>query len=447
MRVFLISLGCDKNLCDSEAMLGVLSGAGMEITDDIASAEVIIVNSCSFIGDAQEESINSIIDAGRYKTQGSCRYLIVTGCLSQRFRREIAEQLPEVDGMIGTASYPRIAEMIALLEKGFPRPAEFFDPTDAPVHAHPERLLSTGGHYAYLKIAEGCNKRCSYCIIPSLRGRYRSVPMEELVSEAGRLAAIGVRELILVAQETTLYGTDLYGRKALPELLHRLGEVEGLSWIRVLYCYPEEIDDALIEEIAVNSKVVKYLDMPVQSGSDRVLREMGRLTDRESIISLAGRLRERIPDICLRTTLISGFPGETPEDHQQTLDLVRRVRFDRLGVFPYSKEPGTRAAAMKGQVRKAEKLRRRDEIMTLQQEISSQIQAGMTGRTLEAFVEGRLDGEDVYAARTYRDAPEVDGLIFVSCPYELMSGDIISVRVTGASQYDLTGEVTDEYIQ
>ncbi len=446
MKVFLISLGCDKNLCDSENMLGMLARSGYEITDDEAEAGIIIVNSCSFIGDAQEESINAIIEAGRFKSEGRCRYLVVSGCLSQRFREEIRSQLPEVDAMLGTASYPRICEVLSALENGR-GPVELFDSTDAPVHSHEERMLSTGGHYAYLKIAEGCSKRCSYCIIPYLRGNYRSVPMEELLDEARRLVEGGVRELILVAQETTLYGTDLYGKKSLHTLIHSLSLLRDLKWIRILYCYPEEIYDELIEEMAVNKKVVKYLDLPIQSGSDRILRAMGRLTSRAHITELIGRLRSRIPDICLRTTLISGFPGESEEDHRETLDFVKEIRFDRLGVFPYSKEKGTKAAAMKGQIPKKEKLRRRDEIMKAQQEISAEISESFTGRTLDAFIEGRVDGGDIYAARTYRDAPDVDGFIFVRCGYELMSGDIVRVRVTGASEYDLTGEIADEHIQ
>ncbi|MBQ7248353.1 MAG: 30S ribosomal protein S12 methylthiotransferase RimO [Lachnospiraceae bacterium] len=446
MKIFLVSLGCDKNLCDSENMLGMLSHAGHEITDDETQADVIIINSCSFIGDAQEESINAIIEAGRFKSEGRCRYLIVSGCLSQRFREEIREQLPEVDAMLGTASFHRICEVIDALADGTAS-VEFFDSTDGPVHSYRDRLLSTGGHFAYLKIAEGCSKRCSYCIIPYLRGNYRSVPMEELLDEASRLVDRGVRELILVAQETTLYGTDLYGHKSLPQLLHRLAGIRDLAWIRVLYCYPEEIDDELIEEIAANPKVVKYLDLPLQSGSDRILRAMGRLTDRAGVTDLIGRLRNRIPDICLRTTLISGFPGESEEDHQETLDLVREIRFDRLGVFPYSREKGTRAAAMKNQIPAKVRLRRRDEIMKLQQQISAEISQSCIGRTFDAFIEGRIADEDIYAARTYRDAPDVDGFIFVRCGYELMSGDIVRAVVTDASEYDLTGEITDEHIE
>ena len=450
MKVFLISLGCDKNLCDSEVMLGLLTGAGYEITDCEAEADIIIVNTCSFIGDSQEESINAIIDAGTYKTSGRCKALIVTGCLSQRFADEIREQLPEVDGMLGTTSYADIVELISqIMQAGeeSTAPACIFHSINAPERGDLPRILSTGGHYAYMKIAEGCGKCCTYCAIPSIRGSFRSVPMEQLIEQASRLAAGGVKELILVAQETTLYGIDLYGRKALPELVSRLAEIEDLEWIRLLYCYPEEITDEMQEMFASCDKLVKYLDIPIQSGSNAILTRMGRLTSREDILALAARLRDKCPEIALRTSIITGFPGESKEDHEQTLDMVRRVGFDRLGVFTYSREEGTPAYDMEGQIDEEVKAARRDEIMLLQQEISLEKSRGFIGRRLQCFIEGKVADEDVYVARTYRDAPDVDGYIFINCDYELMSGDIVTALVTDASEYDLIGEVIDDDTQ
>ena len=450
MKVFLISLGCDKNLCDSEVMLGLLTGAGYEITDCEAEADIIIVNTCSFIGDSQEESINAIIDAGTYKTSGSCKALIVTGCLSQRFADEIREQLPEVDGMLGTTSYADIVELISqIMQAGEESTALacIFHSINAPERGDLPRILSTGGHYAYMKIAEGCGKCCTYCAIPSIRGSFRSVPMEQLIEQASRLAAGGVKELILVAQETTLYGIDLYGRKALPELVSRLAEIEDLEWIRLLYCYPEEITDEMQEMFASCKKLVKYLDIPIQSGSNAILTRMGRLTSREDILALATGLRDKCPEIALRTSIITGFPGESEEDHEQTLDMVRRVGFDRLGVFTYSREEGTPAYDMEGQIDEEVKAARRDEIMILQQEISLEKSRGFIGRRLQCFIEGKVADEDVYVARTYRDAPDVDGYIFINCDYELMSGDIVTALVTDASEYDLIGEVIDDDTQ
>ncbi|MBQ9388379.1 MAG: 30S ribosomal protein S12 methylthiotransferase RimO [Lachnospiraceae bacterium] len=442
MKIFLNSLGCDKNLCDSEEMLGLLSAAGYSFTDEISEAEIIIINSCCFIGDAQKESIDAIFEAIGYKDVGSCRHIIVAGCLAQRFRGDFLTELPEVDGLLGTASVHRVRELLDKVICG--EKAEIFDSLDTPAHCGKRRILCTGGHYAYLKIAEGCGKRCTYCVIPSVRGNYRSVPMEELVREAGRLAAGGVKELILVAQETTLYGVDLYGRKALPQLLSALSEIDGLNWIRLTYCYPEEITDELIRAIADLKKVVHYIDMPIQSASDTVLRAMGRKTTRAQLISTIDRLRAAVPDIVIRTTLISGFPGETEEDHSATMDFIEQMRFDRLGVFTYSKEDGTVAAGMKNQIPKKLKDRRRAELMLLQQKISAEKSERRVGSVLKVFVEGRDTNSNALVGRTYADAPEVDGFIFVDTPIDFMSGDYINVRVTGASEYDLTGEITDD---
>lgn len=444
MKVLFVSLGCDKNLVDSEYMLGILNDRGYDFTDDEEEADVIVVNSCCFIGDAKEESINTIIELGELRTDPlkKCRALIVTGCLAQRYADEIRTEMPEVDACIGTTAYDGIAGVIDRVLKG--EYVKELDDIDRPMEPGMNRVITTGGYYSYLKIAEGCNKSCTYCIIPMLRGRYRSVPMEELVKEAERLADRGVKELILVAQETTLYGLDLYGKKSLPELLRKLCKVDGISWIRLLYCYPEEITDELIEVIKEEGKVCRYIDMPIQHASDKILKRMGRRTTLSELKEMIGKLRREIPDIALRTTLITGFPGEDEEDHRIMLELVKEARFDRLGVFTYSAEEGTKAAEMDGQIDDDIKEKRRDEVMELQQEIAFERALAMTGRELDVIIEGRLVDEDVYAARTYMDAPGVDGMLFVGSQRELMSGDMVRVRVTGANEYDLIGELCDE---
>lgn len=447
MRIFLISLGCDKNLCDSEVMLGALADEGHIIVDDEAKADVIIVNSCCFIGDAQEESIEAIIEAGTYKEKGNCRYLIVAGCLSQRFKDEFFDELPEVDATVGITEIDRICELINSLDGAKDKitlTSDIDEGKKPVIRGNLPRLLSTGGHYAYMKIAEGCNKRCTYCIIPSVRGDYRSVPMDDLVKEATKLAEGGVTELILVAQETTVYGIDLYGKKSLTELLRRLAKIEGLRWIRILYCYPEEITDELIETIKHEDKIVNYLDIPIQSAADSVLKNMGRLTSRAEIEGLIDKLRSNIPDIAIRTTFISGFPGESEEDHEQTIEFIKKARFTRLGVFTYSREDGTKAAKMDCQIDEDVKARRKDEIMLLQKDISSANMEALVGKTLTAFIEGRIADDDVYVGRTYMDAPDVDGYFFINCPYELNSGDYVRATVTGSSEYDLIGEILDE---
>ncbi len=439
MKLLFISLGCDKNLVDSEYMIGSLVENGVTITDDETLADVIVVNSCCFIGDAKEESINTILEMARMKTEGRCRALIVTGCLSQRYRREIKEELPEVDAILGTASADRIYEAAAAVMEG--KFYESFAPTDGPVHAVGRRMLTTGGHYAYLKIAEGCSKSCTYCVIPSVRGPYRSVPLEELVDSARSLVKEGVKELILVAQETTLYGRDLYGEKSLHRLLDALNEIEGLFWIRILYCYPEEIYEELIDAMLRNKKVCHYLDMPVQHCSDDVLRRMGRRTTRKELERQLARLRERIPDIAVRTTLIAGFPGETKEQHEELMQFVNDMEFDRLGAFVYSPEEGTGAYAMPDQIADETKEERRAALMELQEEVIFDKNETMPGRELFVLVEGKVADENAYIGRTYRDAPDVDGYIFINTDETLMTGDIVKVRVTGALEYDLTGEI------
>lgn len=441
-KVFFVSLGCDKNLVDTEMMLGMLTERGYAFTDDETQAQAAIVNTCCFIGDAKEESVNTILELAELKKSGSLQALIVTGCLAERYREEIRKEIEEVDAVLGTTAIDRIAETLDQVFAGGAK--DQYERLDREPLTDRKRVLTTGGHFAYLKIAEGCDKHCTYCIIPKVRGPYRSIPMESLVREAETLAKQGVKELILVAQETTVYGVDLYGHKALPELLQKLCGIDGLVWIRLLYCYPEEIDDALIRVIKEEEKICHYLDLPIQHASDAVLQRMGRRTNQAQLTKIVSHLREEIPDICLRTTLISGFPGETKEDHAALLSFVKQMRFDRLGVFPYSREEDTAAAKLPGQLSKKVKNDRRDEIMALQQEIAFDKAAQMEGRTLLVMIEGKVADEEVYVARTYRDAPDVDGMLFCHTNRELMTGDFVQVRVTGSYEYDLMGELIDE---
>ena len=439
MKILFISLGCDKNLVDSEVMLGLLEKRGYSMTDDEAEADIIIVNTCCFIGDAKEESVNTILDMSEYKKQGSCKALIVTGCMAQRYKKEIQEEIPEVDAILGTNSYDKILDAVDEALAGH-QMLDCADLVGLP-EVDTDRILTTGGHYAYLKIAEGCNKRCTYCIIPSLRGNYRSFPMEKLVEQAQKLAEKGVKELILVAQETTLYGIDLYGKKSLHELLNRLCEIPEIYWIRILYCYPEEIYPELIEIMKKQPKVCHYLDLPIQHCSDRILKRMGRRTTKADLVSIIENLRKEIPDICLRTTLITGLPGETEEEHKELLEFIDTMEFDRLGVFTYSPEEDTPAASFENQIPEEVKLDRKDELMEMQQEVAFDLAKEMEGRELAVMVEGKVADENAYVARTYKDAPGVDGYLFINTDETLVSGDFVRVRVTGAHEYDLTGEI------
>lgn len=445
MKILLVSLGCDKNLVDSEVMLGMLAEKGYTFTNDEAEAEIAVVNTCCFINDAKEEIVNAILEMAELKKSGQLKALIVTGCLAQRYQKEIREEIEEVDAIIGTSAIDKIAETIEDAIAGESR--EHMLPLDGKLSGNRKRMVTTGGHYAYLKIAEGCDKRCTYCIIPAIRGEYRSVLMEELTAEAETLAAGGVKELILVAQETTLYGLDLYGEKKLPELLARLCRIPGLYWIRILYCYPEEITDDLIRVIKQEEKICHYLDIPVQHGSDSVLKRMGRKTNSEQIRNMVKKLRENIPDICLRTTLITGFPGETEKDHETLMEFVDEMEFDRLGVFTYSPEEGTPASLMPDQVGEDVKEKRRDAIMELQQEIAYEAAGKMEGKSVDAMIEGKIADEDAYVARTYKDAPNVDGYLFIHTDRQLMSGDFVKVRITGSYEYDLIGEICDEFTE
>ena len=439
MKILFVSLGCDKNLADTESMLGLLASRGYEMTDDEAEADVIVINTCCFIHDAMEESIQNILDMAEYRKNGQAKALIVAGCLAQRYRQEILDEIPEVDEVLGTTAFDRILDAVDAALSG-ERGVMLADPDALPL-PETKRLVTTGGHYAYLKIAEGCDKHCTYCIIPSLRGRFRSVPMERLIKEAQELADQGVKELILVAQETTLYGKDLYGEKSLHILLKKLCEISGIRWIRILYCYPEEITDDLIRVMKEEPKICHYLDIPIQHASDGILKRMGRRTSKQELIDIVGRLRKEIPDICLRTTLITGFPGETQAQHEELMQFVDEMEFDRLGVFTYSPEEGTPAAAMPDQIAEEVKEERQAELMELQQEIAFDAAEDMKGREVLVMIEGKVADENAYVGRTYKDAPNVDGLIFINTDEELVSGDFARVKVNGALDYDLIGEL------
>lgn len=439
MKVLFISLGCDKNLVDSEFMLGKLGSHGFSVTDDEAQADVIVVNTCCFIHDAKEESIQSILDMARFRVDGSCRALIVCGCLAERYRDEILKEIPEVDAVLGTNSTERILEAIEQVLAG--QKYEAYEPLEGIEKHEAKRSVSTGGHYAHLKIAEGCNKHCTYCIIPSIRGEFRSVPMEELLSQARELAAGGVRELILVAQETTLYGMDLYGEKSLHVLLHELNQIPGIYWIRLMYCYPEEIYPELIAAIRDNEKVCHYIDMPIQHINSDILKRMGRRTNREMLTEKIAALREAVPDIAIRTTLICGFPGETEEQHEELMQFVNDTEFDRLGAFTYSPEEGTPAAEFADQVDEAVKEDWQADVMELQEEIILDKNEELIGRILDVMIEGKVADENAYIGRSYRDAPDIDGYVFINTDAQLMSGDFVKVKIIGAYEYDLIGEL------
>lgn len=463
-NVLFVSLGCDKNLVDSEKMLGLLNEAGYRVAQEESEADAIVVNTCCFIHDAKEESVETILEMAEWKKKGRLKALIVTGCMAQRYQDEIQQEIPEVDAVIGTTGYteivPILDEILAEAEASQkeaaveePKEKSFVNCCPSidllPASLADKRVVTTGGYTAYLKIAEGCNKRCTYCIIPYIRGHYRSFPMEDLLEEARKLAEGGVKELILIAQETTVYGMDCYGRKALPELLTKLCEIEGIEWIRILYCYPEEITDELIAVMKKEKKICHYLDIPIQHSEDTILKRMGRRTNRAELVSLVEKLRKEIPDIVLRTTLITGFPGETEEEFKNMVDFVDSMEFDRLGVFPYSAEEGTKAAEMDGQITEEVKESRRDAIMALQQEISADKAASRIDDEMSVLIEGYLYEDDIYIGRTYMDAPKVDGNVFVRAEEELISGDIVPVRITGANEYDLMGDViyADEFTE
>lgn len=439
MKILFISLGCDKNLVDTEVMLGMLASRGYEMTNDEQEADIIVINTCCFIHDAKEESIQNILEMAEYKKNGSAKALIVTGCMAERYRQEILDEIPEVDEVLGTTAYDCILDAVdaALAGQHEVMTADL----DALPLPETKRLVTTGGHFAYLKIAEGCDKHCTYCIIPKIRGNFRSVPMERLLKEAQDLAEQGVKELILVAQETTLYGKDLYGEKSLPKLLRELCKISGIRWIRILYCYPEEITDELIQVMKEEPKICHYLDLPIQHANDTILKRMGRRTSKQELIDIVQKLRKEIPDICLRTTLITGFPGETQEQHEEVMEFIDTLEFDRLGAFTYSPEEDTPAATFEDQIDEEVKEDRQADIMELQQEIAFDKAEDMIGREVLVMIEGKVADENAYVGRTYRDAPNVDGLIFINTDVELISGDFAKVKVTGALDYDLIGEL------
>ncbi len=432
-----ISLGCDKNTVDTEYMLGLLRNAGFSLTNEEEDADVIVVNTCAFIGDAKQESVNTIIEAAQYKQNGKLQKLVVTGCLAERYKDEILSSIPEVDAVVGTTAYDKIVEAVTGKDKVFMADLNALPLPDC------ARVCTTGGYYSYLKIAEGCDKRCTYCIIPTLRGSYRSVPMERLVKEAEFLAEGGTKELILVAQETTVYGKDIYGKKMLPELLRKLSKIDGIEWIRLLYCYPEEIDDDLIKEIKTNKKVCHYLDLPIQHISDGILKRMGRRTSGADIKALIKKLREEIPDIALRTSIITGFPGEKEKDQKELLSFVKQAKFTRLGCFVYSREDGTPAAKFADKVNYGTRVRRRNEVMRLQRDISCKNSSAQVGKTLRVMVSGKIAEDDVWVGRSYMDAPNVDGYVFFESPDSYLSGDFVDVEITSASDYDLYGKAVE----
>ncbi|MCI9401030.1 MAG: 30S ribosomal protein S12 methylthiotransferase RimO [Lachnospiraceae bacterium] len=449
MKILFVSLGCDKNLVDTEMMLGMLIQKGYSITDDENEADAVVVNTCCFIHDAKQESINTLLEMAQLRADGSIQALIAAGCLAQRYQDEIQKEIPEVDAIVGTTAIDAIAEALdrVLAGNSDKKSSRFLEDINRrPIYGR-KRVVTTGGHYAYLKIAEGCDKHCTYCIIPKVRGNYRSIPMESLVQEAEELAEKGVKELILVAQETTLYGVDLYGEKQLPALLRKLCSVGGIQWIRILYCYPEEITEELITTIKEEEKICNYLDIPIQHASDRILKRMGRRTSKQELVKIVERLRTEIPDICIRTTLITGFPSETEADHEEVMQFVNDMEFDRLGVFTYSEEEDTPAALFPEQIAEEIKQNRQAEIMELQQEIAFEKAQDMVGRTITVIIEGMIPDDQIYVARSYKDAPNVDGFVFVQSSKELLTGDFVQVQITGSCEYDLIGEVEDEFTE
>lgn len=453
MKVIFVSLGCDKNLVDAQQMMGLLknSRGSYTFTDDETQAEAAVVNTCCFIDRAKQESIEEILNLAKWKSEGHLRYLIVTGCMAQRYQEEITQGIPEVDVVVGTTAEKHLGEILDRLTGAVPAANEtdpvqrlYTESLSNTTGAPAERVITADSHIGYLKIAEGCDKCCTYCVIPSVRGRYRSVPMEDVLADARQLIANGAQELILVAQETTIYGKDLYGKKMLPELLRRLCLLSGVRWIRVLYCYPEEITEELLTVMRGEEKILPYLDIPIQHASDRILRRMGRRTDQKELREKIAMIRSILPDVCLRTTLITGFPGETEEEHKELIGFVKEMKFDRLGVFTYSREEGTPAAKLPDQVHHMTKKRRQKELMLAQQPIAFAAAEAMKGKVLDVLIEGKLSGEDVYVGRTYKDIPGVDSNIFIETSRELLTGEFVRAKVTGANEYDLIGTIVSD---
>jgi len=436
--IYFESLGCDKNLVDSEVMLGMLSKAGYGMTMDPNEAEAIIINTCSFIHDAKEESINTILEFAELKHTGKLKALVVVGCLTQLYQKEVMNEIEEVDAILGAANYDRILE--ALEEALVGRKYMAFDTIDHEPEVFIERTTETTKHYAYLKIAEGCDNHCTYCIIPKLRGKFRSRKLKSLIEEVKYLVSMGKTEIILVAQDVGKYGLDIYGERRLNQLLGEISEVEGVKWIRLLYVYPEDVTDELIEAIATNEKVLHYIDMPLQHIDDWILKKMARKSRKEAIVQKINKLRIRIPDMCIRTTFIVGFPGETDDMFNNLFDFVKEIKLDRVGVFTYSREENTPAYDMDNQVDEATSIVRQEKIMFEQMGISEEKNQEMIGKELEVIIDGYVPSEEVYLARSYKDTPDVDGYVFITSETELLSGDYIRVVITGANEYDLIGE-------
>lgn len=446
IKIAFVSLGCDKNLMDSEIMLGLINEQGYTITPLEEEAEIIIVNSCGFKMDANEEGIENILRVADYKKTGKCKGLILAGCMAQRYREEIFASLPEVDGIVGTGDFEGIVNVIKKILDGEKQVKLITDNNKKLNESNSlKRVVTTTGGFAYLKIAEGCDKRCTYCTIPSIRGDFRSRTMESLIEEAKLLAKQDVKEIILVAQDSSLYGTDLYnGKKMLPTLLKKLSEIEEIEWIRILYCYPEHIDQELIDEMASNPKVCNYIDMPIQHADDKILKLMGRRSTREKLENVIKKLREKMPDICIRTTFIVGFPNETETEFKNLLDFTKKMKFDRLGVFTYSREEGTPAYNMDNQVDEDIKIERQQAILELQKDISSEKCKQFIGKTLKVIVEGKIEGEEnVYCGRSFRDCYEIDGFVFFNGleNQEILAGDFYNIKITDAYEYDLIGEI------
>lgn len=440
-KVALVSLGCSKNLVDSEVMLNILSNNNYKLTQDASKADVIIVNTCGFIESAKQESIDNIIELGQLKKNGNCKVLIASGCLAERYKEDLANEMPELDAVIGTGDYKNILDVIESAMAGS-KVIKYGNQENVDIHELP-RVISTIASSTYLKIAEGCDNRCTYCIIPKLRGKYRSRKFEDILKEAKQLSAQGIKELNVIAQDTTRYGMDLYGKYRIAELLDELSKIEGIEWIRLLYSYPDEFDDNLINIIATNDKVCKYLDIPIQHASNRILKRMGRRTTKEEIMDLIKKLRNRVPNIALRTSLIVGFPGESEEDFKELVDFIKEVKFDRLGVFTYSREEDTPAYQMEEQVDDEIKLKRQERIMLLQSDISLDNNHKMVGKMLKVLIEGKQGKK--YFGRSYKDAPEIDGNVFFSSKEKHKPGDFTYVKIIEAAEYDLIGEEINEY--
>lgn len=442
-KVSMVSLGCSKNLVDAEEMLGVLEDNDFEITDSEEDADVMIVNTCAFIDSAKQESIACILELAKYKEQDKNRILVVTGCMSQRYKEELLHEIPEVDIVVGTNEYDKIAEIIKNYNN---EQNEKIHCSDVYMNTRLRRVVTTPSYMAYLKIAEGCDNCCTYCVIPSIRGKYRSRSIEEIIKEAKSLAKGGARELIIIAQDTTRYGIDLYGEYKLPELLKRLCDIEGVHWLRLHYCYPELITDDLIDTIAAEEKICNYIDIPIQHCNDEILKLMGRKTNKKEICDLIKKLRERIPGVVLRTSLIAGFPGETEEQFDELREFVTEAEFDRLGVFAYSQEEGTPAARLLGQLDEDEKLARQEMIMVDQAAVSEALNQKKIGKVFEVLVEGYDAIIKKFYGRTYGDSEEIDGKVFFTASVKPRPGDFVKVKILDYTEYDLYGEAEREEI-